>query len=311
MESHYRNFIRLIIILLAFLPTDYSLLAQEFNAQVTVNHDQIQRQDVQIFKTMETSVFELVNNTKWTGDKYDLDERIEANFVIIIDKMIGQDQFSGSIQVQAARPIYNTTYLSTILNHRDLDMSFNYIEYDRLEFNPNTSNPNLVSVIAFYVFTILGLDADTYEKGSGAQFYSKAQDVANFMQSGGQHPGWRDGEGIGQRNRYWISENLNNPINKPLLELLYDYHRNGLDLMYDKSKHKQAKEAIMNAILSVEEVHKSRPTGFLLQMFLDAKRQEIIQIFSDGEPVNTVPLREMLEKIDPTNREKYENLGSA
>ncbi len=287
------------------------LYAQEFNAQVTVNHDQIQRQDVQIFKTLETSIFELVNNTKWTGDKYDMDERIEANFVIVIDKMIGQDQFSGSLQVQAARPVYNTTYLSTLINHRDQDMSFNYIEYDRLEFNPNTSNPNLVAVIAFYVYTILGLDADTYEKGSGSKYYSQAQDVANFMQSGGQHAGWRDGEGLGQRNRYWIAENLNNPVNTPLLEALYDYHRNGLDLMYDKSKHGQAKQAILDAILTLEDVHKSRPTGFLLQMFLDAKRQEIINIFSDGEPINTVPLREALEKIDPTNRDKYENLGSA
>lgn len=301
---------RVIVFVLGLTLMLSSVLAQEFNAQVTVNHDQIQRQDVQIFKTMETSIFELVNNTKWTGDKYDLDERIEANFVIVIDKMIGQDQFTGSIQVQAARPIYNTTYLSTLMNHRDQDMSFGYIEYDRLEFNPNTSNPNLVAVIAFYVYTILGLDADTYEKGSGSKYYAKAQDVANFMQSGGQHPGWRDGEGLGQRNRYWIAENFNNPINKPILDALYDYHRNGLDLMYDKSKHGQAKQTIMNAIISLEEVHKSRPTGFLLQMFLDAKRQEIINIFSDGEPINTVPLREMLEKIDPTNRDKYENLGA-
>lgn len=302
---------RLIAFFFLGIVTTTPALAQEFNAMVTVNHDQIQRQDVQIFKTLETSLFELINNTKWTGDTYDMDERIDVNFVLIIDKQIGQDQFGGSLQIQSARPAYNTTYLSTILNHRDQDVTFDYIEYDLMEFNPNTSNSNLVSLVAFYLYVILGLDADTFEKGSGSKFYSKAEDIVNFMQGERQHKGWRDGEGIGQRNRFWISENLNNPINQPLLEALYTYHREGLDLMYDKSKHRQAKEAIMNAIISIEEVHKRRPTGILLQMFLDAKRPEIIRIFSDGEPVNTVPLREILEKIDPTNRDKYENLGSA
>ena len=308
MDIFHKTVGKSVIAVLLFV--GHGLAAQEFNAQVTVNHDQIQRQDVQIFKTLETSVFELINNTKWSADNYTMEERIECNFVLIIDKMPTQSEFVGKLQVQYARPVYNSSYLSTVLNHQDIDFSFNYIEYDRLEYNDNTSNPNLVSVIAFYIYVILGMDADTYEKGSGSKHYQNALKIANFMQSDARHPGWRDGEGIGQRNRYWVAENLNNPLNDPLFETLYDYHRNGLDLMYDKGKHKQAKEAIMASLMKIEEVHKKRPTSILLQMFLNAKRNEILRLFNDGEPVNTIPLREMLEKIDPTNRDKYETMGT-
>ncbi|MCC5916704.1 MAG: DUF4835 family protein [Cryomorphaceae bacterium] len=306
MESLYKKFGYFLIALFC-APIAYG---QEFNAQITVNHDQIQRSDVQIFKTLETSLFEFVNNTKWTAETYALEERIECNIVLVLSEMPSQGIFVGNLQVQYARPIYNSSYLSTVLNHQDQDLSFNYIEYDRLEFNPQTSNPNLVSTIAFYLYMILGLDADSFEKGSGSKYYQEALRIVNFNQSGGQHSGWRDGEGIGQRNRYWISENLNNSLNDPLFEAIYMYHREGLDLMYDKGKHRQAKEAIIAALMKLEEVHKKRPTSILLQMFLNAKRAEIIRIFGDGEPVNTVALREMLEKIDPTNRDKYENLGT-
>ncbi|TVQ79949.1 MAG: DUF4835 family protein [Flavobacteriales bacterium] len=299
------------LIFICIFGSGLSMLAQEFNARVTVDHSQVQSSNVQIFRTLETSLFEFINNTKWTGDTYDMDERIEANFAIVIRQMPSMNQFSGMIQVNYARPVFNTSYLSPILNHQDPDFTFQYVEFDRLEYNDNTSNPNLVAIIAFYIYVILGMDADSFEKGSGAKYYQNALKIANFMQSDGRNPGWRDGEGIGQNNRYWIAENLNNPINEPLADILYDYHRNGLDLMYDKGNHKKAKENIIAALLKVEQLHTARPTGIIPQMFLNAKRNEILRIFGDGEPVNTVPLRTMLEKVDPTNRNKYEDLGTS
>jgi hypothetical protein len=299
-----------IIAAFSFIVSFSVLQAQEFNVQVSVDHSQVQQSNVQVFRTLETAVFEFINNTKWTGDTYDLEERIEANFVLIIRSMPSMNQFEGSIQVTSGRPVYNTSYLSTVLNHQDPDFSFEYVENDRLEYNDNIANPNLVSVLAFYVYVILGMDADSFEKGSGAKYYETALKIANFMQNG-RFPGWRDGEGIGQRNRYWIAENLNNPINEPLADILYEYHRNGLDLMYDKAKHREAKENIMAALLKLEQLHAARPTGIIPQMFLNAKRNEILRIFGDGEPVNTVPLRQMFEKVDPTNRDKYESLGAS
>lgn len=303
-------FYQRIIALISFTFSFSILSAQEFIAQVSVDHSQVQQSNVQVFRTLETAVMEFINNTKWTGDTYDLEERIEANFVLIIRSMPSMNQFQGSLQVTSGRPVYNTSYLSTILNHQDPDFNFEYVENDRLEYNDNIANPNLVSVLAFYVYVMLGMDADSFEKGSGAKYYETALKIANFMQNG-RFPGWRDGEGIGQRNRYWIAENLNNPINEPLATILYDYHRNGLDLMYDKAKHREAKENIMASLLKLEQLHSARPTGIIPQMFLNAKRSEILRIFGDGEPVNTVPLRQMFEKVDPTNRDKYDGLGAA
>jgi hypothetical protein len=303
-------FYQRVIAVISFAFSFSILSAQEFVAQVSVDHSQVQQSNVQVFRTLETAVKEFINNTKWTGDTYDLEERIEVNFVLIIRSMPTMNQFQGSLQVTSSRPVYNTSYLSTILNHQDPDFNFEYVENDRLEYNDNIANPNLVSVLAFYVYVMLGMDADSFEKGSGAKYYETALKIANFMQNG-RFPGWRDGEGIGQRNRYWIAENLNNPINEPLATILYDYHRNGLDLMYDKAKHREAKENIMASLLKLEQLHSARPTGIIPQMFLNAKRSEILRIFGDGEPVNTVPLRQMFEKVDPTNRDKYDGLGAA
>ncbi len=283
-------------------------MAQELNARVNVDFQQVQRSNVTVFQTLESSLYEFLNNTKFTGAKYAFEERIECNFNIILQSMAGTNQYSAQLQVQYGRPVFGSTYNSPVLNFDDPDFNFEYLEFDRLEFQENATNTNLVSVMVFYAYLIIGLDHDTFEQGTGKPFYEKAQNIVNVMQSDGRWPGWRD-DGKGFRNRYWISEGLVNPASEGFFTCLYKYHRLGLDTMHEPINNKTAKEKIAEAIIELNAVHNKRPNSILLQIFFSAKSDEILGIFSGGEPINTVNLKNILPKVDPRNSGKYQAIG--
>ncbi|MEP7170529.1 MAG: DUF4835 family protein [Bacteroidota bacterium] len=220
---------------------------------------------------------------------------------IIISEKVSNDDFKASIQVQANRPILKTSYNSPVFNFKDDDFSFRYLEYQTLEFNQSGSNPNLMAVLAFYANIILGIDYDTYSPMGGGIYFQKAQSIvansANLPEAG-----WKAFEGT--RNRYWLAENFTNPIFKPIRQLLYDYHRKGLDIMAEKKD--DAVNAIAESIKNLEPVYRDKPGSFLMQALFTAKADEIVNIFSQAFPDVKSRMVNTLNEIDPANGTKYQ-----
>lgn len=261
---------------------------------------QIQNVDKKVFETLQQAIFEFMNNTKWTTDKFLNQERIECSVTITVNERVSNDEFKGSIQITSRRPIFNTSYYSPILNFNDDDFQFKYIEYQPLEFTENSSNPNLTAVLGFYAYIILGMDYDSFHLNGGAPFFAKAQALVNNMQNA-REAGWRAFEGT--RNRYWLAENLTNPVFKPFHEMFYQYHIKGLDVMSKKKD-----DGLSNITESLEllsDVYREKPGSLLLQTLFYAKADEIVNIFTGAYPDQKVRITNLLNEIDPANSTKY------
>lgn len=276
------------------------LHAQELNCQINVMAPQIQNVDKKVFETLQQAIFEFMNNTKWTTDKFLNQERIECSVTITVNERVSNDEFKGSIQVTSRRPIFSTSYYSPILNFNDDDFQFKYIEYQPLEFTENSSNPNLTAVLGFYAYIILGMDYDSFHLNGGAPFFAKAQTLVNNMQNA-REAGWRAFEGT--RNRYWLAENLTNPVFKPFHEMFYQYHIKGLDVMSKKKD-----DGLSNITESLEllsDVYREKPGSLLLQTLFYAKADEVVNIFTGAYPDQKVRITNLLNEIDPANSTKY------
>ena len=274
--------------------------AQELNCQVNVMAPQIQNVDKKVFETLQQSIFEFMNNTKWTSDKYLNQERIECSVTITINERVSNDEYKGSIQVTSRRPVFQTSYNSPTLNFNDDNFQFKYIEYQPLEFSENGSNPNLTAVLAFYANIILGVDYDSFSLYGGAPYFARAQTIVNNMQNA-REAGWRAFEGT--RNRYWLAENLTNPVFKPFHEMFYQYHIKGLDVMSKKKD-----DGLSNITESLEllsDVYREKPGSLLLQTLFYAKADEIVNIFTGAYPDQKVRITNLLNEIDPANSTKY------
>jgi hypothetical protein len=277
--------------------------AQELNCQVTVLTPQIQISDKRVFTSMQTAIYEFMNNTRWTGDKFLNQERIECTIQITINDMASSDAFSGTIQVQSTRPIYKSSYNSPVFNFNDENFNFRFFEYQPLEFIESGNQFNLTNVLAYYAYTIIGIDYDTYSPYGGTPYFLKAQAIVNNAQSGPEK-GWKAFEGT--RNRYWLLENMLNPVFKPIRQLYYDYHRKGLDIMTEKKD--DAIHAIADGIVSLKKVHQDKPASLLMQVFFTAKAEEIVNIFSQAFIDVKNKVKPVLDEIDPANMTKYENI---
>ena len=284
-----------------------TLNAQELNARVQVISDNIQKTNKQVFTTMETAIREFLNNRKWTNENYSVEERIRCQFVVTI-KSINNDIYSGTLQIQYSRPVYNSGYSSQVFIYSDNDFQFQYLQFDRLDYADNASLSNLTSVLAFYVYTIIGLDHDTYKLNSGKEYFGKAQNVL-ATNSNSNYPGWKNNES--RKNRFWLIDNLISPAFDNYHSCLYNYHRLGMDQMYDPNKQKNAKEIIKQSLLSLKKVNDMRRNSFVMELFFDAKSQEIINIFSGGTPMQLADLKELLINLDANNASKYEAIGRA
>ncbi len=280
--------------------------AQELNAEVQVLHDAIQITNTQIFQTLEADLTEFINNSIWTEDNFEPEEKIKCTFVFNITAFSGQS-FDGTLQVQASRPVYNSDYKSILFNHLDKQIKFTYIENSRLEFIETQHLSNLTSVIGFYAYIILGMENESFQKGSGKKYFQKCQTIVSNAQSDGSATGWKSFDG--NKTRFWLVDNLTNPTFEPILNGLYMYHRQGLDLMWDESKQASAKENIKNALLALKAVHQKRPNSFLMEVFFDTKSDEIASIFGDGPSVETNELVAALKLMDSGNSSKYETIS--
>ncbi|WP_196886866.1 DUF4835 family protein [Aureivirga sp. CE67] len=280
-----------------------SINAQELNCIVNVNSDQIPGSNKQVFKSLETNLTEFINQKQWTNKTFKKHEKIQCAITIIIKEQLASNEFSGSIQIQSSRPVYDSSYLSPVLNHKDDDFSFKYSEFEVLQFNPNSFDSNLVSVIAYYAYVILGMDADTFKQNGGKEYFKSAQNVANLAQQS-SYPGWSPLEnGI---TRYRIINDFTSTSYISFKNALYRYHLKGLDMM---AKNKNtAKKNIKSAIMKLKNIHSSRPNTAVIRMFFDAKADEISNVFSGGPNTDVVDLKELLGKMSPTNSKKWDKI---
>jgi hypothetical protein len=275
--------------------------AQQLNCTVTINTERLPNPNQQVFKTLQTSLSEFVNKTDWTGSVLKQNERINCSMYITLSSG-GSDQFTGTIQVQSSRLIFNSTYSSPVLNYNDKDFNFRYIEYEPLLFNPATFESNLVSVVSFYSYLILAMDADTFQMGAGNQYLEIAQNIASVAQQGGSK-GWSQSDGL--QNRYYLINDMISPMYSDLRQVMYAYHT-GLDGM--SLDLKASKEKIKNAVMIMGKLNSVKPNAFLTRVFFDAKSDEIVSIFSGGPNIPVGDLTDVLNKVSPLNSTKWSQI---
>jgi hypothetical protein len=281
----------------------YVLHAQEFNCSVQVSSTQIEGTEKKVYQTLQQALYEFINNRKWTNMAYKPEERIECTILITINERVSSDMFKGKLNLVLQRPVYKTSYNSTVFNYVDKDFDFNYLESQNLEYAPDVFTSNLTSVIAFYLNIFLGIDADTFSKYGGTPYYEKAQAIVNSAQNVPEK-GWKAFES--QKNRYWLVENLQNSSYSGIREGLYDYHRLGLDVMTENIE--LGRSGITDCIDLFQKANRVRPGLFLLQLMLDAKRDEIVNIYTEASPQDKVKVLATLKEIDPANQAKYQKI---
>ena len=281
-----------------------TIQSQELNCQVVINYEQIQGSNRQVFETLEKSISEFVNQKKWTNKTVKPQERINCAMNIIITKR-DNNTFEGSIQVQSTRPIYGTSYDSPVLNIRDNDFNFKYNEFDQLIYNPTTFDSNLISMITFYVYVILGVDADTFALNGGEAYLRQAENAMLQAQQSGL-AAWSNLVGV--QNRFQLIDNLLSPNLKQYRSTVYNYHRKGLDEMTNNVR--EGKQNIENAIISLERLFNRVIGNPLLRLFFDAKSDEIVNLYSEGPNTRSKQrLLVLLQKISPNNSSKWRKIN--
>lgn len=290
------------ILILLTLFSSIQLLSQELNCSVVVDAQRTANQNVQIFKALEKQLTEFVNNTKWTNKSYKPQEKINCNMVINVQNY-DSNFFTASLQIQASRPVFNSAYTTPIYNFNDRDFSFEYLEFQNLVYNPNQFESNLISVITFHIYMILGMDADTFAINGGDEYFVQAQTIANYSQQSNAK-GWSLQDGL--QTRFALIDNILSPTFTEVRTGMYTYHMQGLDQM--SSNPLKAKQVIASVLPELDKMNRRRPNSFLMRVFLDAKADEIAQIFSGGPSVNVSQVLETLNKIGPTYTRQWSTI---
>lgn len=283
---------------------------QELTCNVTVNSTQIAQVDREIFDALENGIYEFVNNTAWTDDVFGQDEKIECAFFINVTEQVkdgnGQvvaDQYRGTITVQSRRPVYNTSFYCQLLNFQDNNFTFSYIPFQQFYYSENSSMSNLTAVIAFYVYMIIGLDYESYSPQGGEKYLQKALNIVNQSQNLPE-PGWKSNE---VANRYYMINDYLNPAFAPLRVLMYDYHRQGYDVM--SSNLKDGRGQVIASLKTLDKIWNQRPNAFLLQIFFSTKRNEIMDMLKATPAADKSSLIPVLKKVDPSQGSNYDNLA--
>lgn len=296
--------IKNVIISLTILLSLNHVFAQELNCQVKVMAPSLQGNSAndELMKSLEQSLFEMINNTKWTNDTYSVEERIECSFLITISSR-NSDNFTGTIQVQSFRPVLNSNYRTQVFNYLDKNVDFKYLRNTAIIFKPTEHYDNLADIVAYYAYMVLGYDYDTFSLEGGTNHFTKAQSIVTNAQNATE-PGWKSNED--RRNRYWLVDNALHSVFAPLRKFQYEYYRLGMDLFYTKKD-----DAMKNSIASLQylsEVHKSRPSSFTMQVLMLAKSDEFVSVFKQGYPDQKPKAYAILKKVDPSNSNKYNQI---
>ena len=287
-----------------FLFLSINVYNQELRCEVVVNSDLVNQTNQQIFSTLQQSIKEFLNYQVWTSQNWNSEEKINCSLILNLTGYSGNN-FEGTLQVQSQRTIFDSNYNSPILNLQDIDISFSYQEFQPLFYNSNSYESNLVSILSFYAYLIIGLDADTFKPEGGQIFFSYAQQISNLAQQS-KNEGWMS---TGDRkNRHWLVDSILSNAFKEFRITNYEYHRTGLDLM--TSDQFKAKNNMANSLIHLNELNKRRPNSILIQLFFDAKSQELVNIFSDGIKVELDTTKELLRKIAPFFNNKWKEIKS-
>jgi hypothetical protein len=279
------------------------LHAQEFNCQVSVIAPQIANAPPRVFQSMETAIREFFQNRRFTNYNFAPGERVDINMLLTINAMPTPERFEGNLQVIYARPIYGTDYNSPILDMVDTQVQFNFLENTQIEFTPERHLNNLSSVLGFYAYFVLGVDADTYAPLGGTEFYTTAQQIANNAQNAPES-GWKAFED--QRNRYWLIDNQLQAVFRPFRELLYTYHRTGMDAMTEDVV--AGRRVVAQQIERLKTVHQAQPASYNLQVFFNAKYNELVELFKPADGPEKTKLFNTLQIIDPGHINQYQNM---
>ena len=285
--------------------------SQELQARVTVNAGRVSTQvDKKTFQTLQSALTNFVNNRKWTGNSYQPHERIKCSFLINIEEDLSNNVYRASLTVQAARPVYNTTYESPIINFQDADVVFKYIEYQPVEFNENRvqgNDPlaaNLVATLAYYINLILGMDYDSFAPRGGDPYFQKAQYIVNNAPESGQINGWKAFDGM--RNRFKLVEGLVDNRFTLVRDAIYNYYRNGLDQFFENDQ--VGRTGIFAALNFLNTVNKENPGSMVIQFFFQGKSGELVKVFSKADQTLKVQARDILTRLDLTNAAAYKEL---
>lgn len=279
-----------------------SVNAQELNCNIQINSDQIAGSNKSVFNTLQKSISEFVNNRRWTELSFSNTEKIECTMSIIV-KSVDQNVFTGEIQVQSRRPVFNTSYFSPLFNFKDNNFSFEYKEFDQLEMNENTITSNLTAVLAYYAYIIIGYDMDSYSRLGGSSLFQAAERIVTAAQSA-DLKGWKAFES--SRNRYALINNLTDEAFKKYRNYFYEYHRLGLDEMSENIVNGRAK--IATGLTILREANRARPSAIVISSFLDAKSDELISIFSKATEKEKKDAVEILSDVNPTQTDRYQKI---
>lgn len=286
-----------------------SIYSQELLSKVTVVASRIPSSvDKKRFQTLQTQLTNFINNRKWTADAFQPTEKIECSFLLNLESVVETDVYKASLTVQAARPVYNSSYSTALINFQDADVTFRYVEYQPVEFNENRVQgsdalaSNLTATFAYYVNIILGLDYDSFGAKGGDQYFQKAQNIVNNAPENRNISGWKSFDGT--RNRYWLAENLMNSRYNLVHDVIYSYYRQGLDNMYEKEA--DARSKILNALVQLQTINQDNPNSMVVAFFMAGKYQELSRIFKKATPPEKARAIEALQKLDVANISKYQ-----
>lgn len=299
---------RFILLYCLFAGLSTSISAQEMIATVSVNTPNLSLTDPKVFQTLEASIVQFMNNQVWTNDTYEPEERIKVSITMTISEEYSANVFKADLAIQAVRPVYGSTYESALITHIDRDVTFTYEQFQPLEFAQNGFKDNLSQVLSFYAYIILGLDGDSFSPFGGQPYFQIAQDVLNNVPSSVQagNPGWRSIDG--NRNRYWVIENILSPRVRPYRQAMYDYHRQALDLMATDVE--SGRKIMLQALEELNGVNQVYPNAMIIQMFTNAKGGEVVEIFKLGTVQEKNRVVQIMSKLDPSNAQKYREIRS-
>lgn len=299
-------FFRKLFIIAAFLCLILSVKSQELRCNVQIISEQIQGTNKRVFETLQNAIFEFMNNRNWTNHVYSSQERIECNIMFNLTDHTG-DVFKGTLQIQSRRPIFNSSYNTTLFNYLDQNITFTYVEYEPLEFNESNFTSNLTSLLAYYALVVIGLDYDSFSYKGGTDLFRKAETVVNNAQQAIEK-GWKPFEASNNKNRYWLVQNLLDEKYSPVRDFLFKYHRLGMDVMADKVT--QGRDEMAESLRLLQQVYRQKPDPYmhLLQVVFDAKVDEWVNLFSGSFPDEKTRVMTMLKEIDPSNSNKYQKI---
>ena len=292
------------VLLIVFICLTYFSFSQELRCNIQVVSSQIQGTNKQVFQTMQNELYEFMNNTAWTNHIFKNEERIDCNIMINLSDHEG-DEFKGSIQIQSRRPVYNTSYNSTIINYKDDDVKFNYVEFEPLEFSISEHRSNLTSILAYYAYIIIGFDYDTYSMLGGTEYFQKAEQIVTNAQNAPEK-GWKAFES--RKNRYWLVENILNDQYNGVRQFQYRFHRLGLDVM--SSKEAAGRTEIAEDLELLQKVYRQKPDPFLFfyDLVLSSKSDELVNVFSESFMAEADRVYNILVEIDPSRTDKYKKI---